>query len=558
MQQRRSELSCVIVVCVCKCRMFTSRYNSELRTWSGRHLAPFHHESVSLGRALYYALSYSRNRVAQISDDSGLRVTDGELCDQMLAIAGNLRARGATRQQLIAVVAKNSHLIAPTVFAAFYLAIPVNTLDPNYSVDEIVHMFAQTRPSIVFCDHDNHATVQKAVIKMASGARIITFGPRIAGVDNIEDYVVQNNKEDPANIEDVDAETCALILCSSGTTGMSKGVSLTHQHLLYLFSYQVLFDFHDDARMLCFSSLYWLSGIAHLLLTTFLGITRIITPATFSVDLFLNIIEKYQATHVLSTPVQLAGVLESPRLTRTTLASVREYIVGGSVVPKDKWERIQTFVPNGFVLIVYGMSEVGFATRQVYRTNKYCVGKLAPDLQLRIVDENGQNCLPGETGEICFKPRFRFLGYYGNAAATRDMIDDAGWVHTGDIGRMDEDGDLHIVDRQKEILKYCNHHVSPSEVEQVIFGHAEVAYACVVGIPDPVCSDLPAAVVVRKEGAVVTEEDIARLVASRLSDPKHLRGGVYFVDSLPLTPSGKVIKGRVKQMALELFRARHH
>uniref|UniRef100_A0A1B0D5Z3 Acyl-coa synthetase n=1 Tax=Phlebotomus papatasi TaxID=29031 RepID=A0A1B0D5Z3_PHLPP len=539
--------------------MFSTRYDSDQKIWSGRHLAPFHHESVSLGRAIYYNLSFNRNVVGQISAETGLTVTNGEICDQMLAIASNLAVRGAKKGQVIAIVAKNGPNIAPATFAAFFLGIAVNTLDPNYSVDEISHMLRQTQPCIVLCDRENYPNVQSAIQSMKSTARIINFGLRIEGVENIEDYLVPTGKEEALTREivDVNGSTCAVILCSSGTTGMSKGVSLTHQHFLYMMSYPVFVDCYHNGIMLCFSSLYWLSGMAHLLLTTFLGMTRVITTETFNVDLCLDIIQKYQVTHLITAPVQLAGILSHKSLSPTSLASIREYMVGGSVVPKDNWLKIQAYMPNGSIKIVYGMSEVGYATCQEYRSTKYSTGKLAPDLQLKIVGDDGQNCPPGQTGEICFKPRFKFIGYIGNPEATNEIVDADGWVHSGDIGMMDADGDLQIVDRMKEILKYSNHHVSPSEIEEIIFSHPEVEYVAVVGVPDAVFTDLPAAMVVRKEGGTVTEKEISQLVASQLSNPKHLRGGVYFVNKLPLTPSGKVIKRKVKETVIELYKARH-
>uniref|UniRef100_A0A1L8DYR9 Putative acyl-coa synthetase n=1 Tax=Nyssomyia neivai TaxID=330878 RepID=A0A1L8DYR9_9DIPT len=536
--------------------MFTSKYDSAKKIWSGGHLAPFHDESVSLGRALYYTLARDPQRLAQISGDTGLRVTNGEICDQMLKIASNLSLKGAKRDQVIAIVAKNGPLIAPATFAAFLLAIPVNTLDPNYVMAEIAHMFTQTQPSIVFCDHDNYSTVKSALIENKSSAKIINFGPRISGVENIDDYLVKTGFEDSLEIPDVDGQTCGLILCSSGTTGLSKGVSLTHQHFLYLSANPYFFDFRQDSVMLCFSSLYWLSGILHLLFTTFNGMTRIITTQPFSPEHFLKMVDQYKVTHMLSAPVYLAAVLDSTLLTPTSLANLREYMVGGSVVPEEKWSRMQEYLPNGYVRIVYGMSELGFATRQDYKTKKYCVGKLAPDVQMKIVNINNENLGPGEKGEICFKSRFRFLGYTRNAKATAEMIDKDGWVHTGDIGFVDNDGDLHIADRMKEILKYSNHHISPSEIENIICRFPEVEYVAVVGVPDPVCTDLPAALVVLREDANITADDIYQLVASNLSNPKHLRGGVYFVDLLPLTPSGKVIKNKVKEKAIELYRAR--
>ncbi|GAB0092213.1 4-coumarate--CoA ligase 1 [Sergentomyia squamirostris] len=536
--------------------MFSTTFDREKKIWFGKRIAPFHHESVSVGRAIYYTLSMNREKVAQICDNSGLCVTNGEILDQMLTIASNLLDRGAKRDSVIAIMARNGHLIAPTIFTAFFLAIPVNTLDPNYTVDETAHMFSQTKPSIVFCDHENYETVKNAIAKIGSNIKVINFGERISNVDNIEDYLEKTGHEQSLDFAEVNTKTCALILCSSGTTGLSKGVSLSHQHLLYAFAQPTFLQNWENGTMLGFSSLYWLSGMIHLLATTFLGIKRVITTENFTSDLSLNIIQKYKVTHLISPPVQAAKILENKSLIPDSLCSVREYILGGSVVPKEIWSKLQTYLKNGCVQIVYGMSELGFASRQNNDMSTYSVGKLGPGFNAKIVDDDNRNLNVDEVGEVCFKPQFRFLGYYGNDKATEEMIDEDGWVHTGDIGRIDEDGCLHVTDRKKEIMKYSNHHVSPSEIEGIIISHPDVTFVAVVGIPDLVYTDLPAAVVVRKEGATVSEGEISDLVASKLSDTKHLRGGVYFVDQLPLTPSGKVQKAKVKEIAIEFYKSR--
>ncbi|GAB0089088.1 4-coumarate--CoA ligase 1 [Sergentomyia squamirostris] len=538
--------------------MFHTSHKSNEKVWFGRNLAPFHHESVSVGRAIYYTLSMNREKVVQISDNNDMIVTNGVIFDQMICIASNLIDRGAKRDSVIAIMARNGHLIAPTIFASFVLAIPVNTLDPNYSVDEAAHMFSQTKPNIVFCDYENYEIVRSANVKIGNNMRIINFGERIQNIENIDDYLVKTGREKSVQIVDVDAKTCALILCSSGSTGLSKGVRLSHQHLLHHLGRPTLWEDWEGGIVFCFSSLYWYTGLTTLLTTTLLGMTRIITTENFSADLLLKIVQKYKVTHLISTPMHVAMLLDHKSLTPTTLISVRQYMMSGSILPKDFWSKMKLYLKNGFVQIAYGMSEVGFVALQNQNTKAYCVGHLAPCLKIKVVDENNQSLSTGEIGELCFKSPYTFLGYAANEKATREMIDEDGWIHSGDIGKMDENGCLHVIDRKKEILKYSNHHVSPSEIEGIIISHPDVSFVSVVGIPDRVCTDLPAAVIVRKEGASVSEKEISELVASKLSDPKHLRGGVFFVDQLPLTPSGKVKKAKVKEMAIEFYGSFRH
>lgn len=142
------------------------------------------------------------------------------------------------------------------------------------------------------------------------------------------------------------------------------------------------------------------------------------------------------------------------------------------------------------------------------------VGQLVSGTTIKIVDDKGNRCGIGEDGEICFLLQFPFLGYYGDAAATEAFMDGDGWLHSGDSGHFDTDGYLYVVDRLKEILKYRSYQVSPSELEAVILKHPGVMSVCVVGIPNAMCTDLPAAVVLKNDAIDVTEQEIADIVKS--------------------------------------------
>lgn len=165
-----------------------------------------------------------------------------------------------------------------------------------------------------------------------------------------------------------------------------------------------------------------------------------------------------------------------------------------------------------------GMSEAagGISGKVTSPNDKDVAGPLASNVIVKIVDEDGKRCGIGIDGEICAKFIHRFLGYYGNQAATDEFIDEEGFLKTGDIGRFDENGNLHYVDRKKELLKYCNFQISPSEIETFLMSLPSISAACVVGIPDIVATDLAAAVVIRKENCEISEQEIFDAVASKI------------------------------------------
>lgn len=307
--------------------------------------------------------------------------------------------------------------------------------------------------------------------------------------------------------------------------------------------------------MFCFSSLYWLSGFGTLMATTISGATRIITTESFSPELFLHIIETYKVTVALSAPTYVALLLQCDRVCQSSLSSLKRYFCGGSFVAKELCEELNKYLINGNIQVGYGLTEIaGLLTLNNSRKNLKSVGKLGSNSKVKLIDDNGQSCGVNETGEICCMPLYPFIGYYGDEDNTKQTLDADGWIHTGDIGFFDVEGYLHIVDRKKDILKYRNFQISPTEIENILLNCDGVLNACVVGIPDFVAIDLPAAVVVRKQlGKKVTSEEIQNIVKENCSDFKQLRGGVYFVDNLPLTPSGKILRRKVRDIAVELY-----
>lgn len=214
---------------------------------------------------------------------------------------------------------------------------------------------------------------------------------------------------------------------------------------------------------------------------------------------------------------------------------------------------MNSLLKKGITCNGYGITEIGGGVSVNLSGKKSSVGLTVPNVDVKIISDEGVSMGIGQDGEICVKSIFPFLGYYGDENETRSILDAEGWLHTGDIGHFDEDGYLYLVDRKKDILKYKGFQISPTEIEELIGQNSGVSVVSVVGVPDEIATDLPAAVIVRKN-TNVTEEEIFDLVAKNMSDCKKLRGGVYFVDSIPMTISGKIQKNKVRDLAIQFFK----
>lgn len=314
-----------------------------------------------------------------------------------------------------------------------------------------------------------------------------------------------------------------------------------------------------DDVMLCFSPLYWVTGILVLLMGTFCGSKRIITTENFTPELQLRLIEDYKVTFLLSPPHYIALILASERVHKTDLSSIKYQLITGSKISQgvhDEWNK--RLGGGNKSHAVYGLSEAGgFISVDYPESGKNgTIGRLVNGCSMKIVDEDGNRCGPNANGEICFKMTHKFIGYYGNESATLESIDKDGFIMSGDIGHFDDDGNLFIVDRKKDLLKCHGLVLASGDVEDFLSKHPAIDLVCVVGISDDNGSDYPAAVIIRKENSKINEQDVADIVAANFPEHYKLRGGVYFVDSFPVSASGKVLKRCLRDIVKNLYEER--
>ncbi|XP_019525799.2 probable 4-coumarate--CoA ligase 1 [Aedes albopictus] len=532
-------------------------YDPAAKVWSGLPRRPIFNPDQSLGDLILQILERNAGKVMQISADSGVELTGGELRLRTIRIAQNLARMGFGdhSQELFTMIARNGEHTAPVLFACFALGIPVNTLDPSFQRDDLSHMFQMVQPKVIFCETESLDETIAACEMSAISPLIILMGSTADGFDQVDRLMVATGQEEyfvPTAIADP-AKHLAILICSSGTTGRPKAVCLSHS--ICIAHVANFFECHPSDRAFAFSSLYWLSGLIILLCGTILGATRIITRQTYRPELALDIIKNFKVSALCITPSQAYGIIHSGLSKPSHFSSIRYVFCGGSAVPTSLKRSFEKLIPGRSMEVAYGFSEIAYSVslskRDLYRDGS--VGFPRAGTEFKIIDDDGNPLENGQEGEIVVRAEFTFLGYYGNDQARGDMLDGDGWLHSGDIGRFDDDGYLYVVDRKKEMFKYNNFPISPTEIESVIQRIEGVAAVCVVGIPgEP--NDLATALVVRKSDCaeVVDATETVRKVNQQLPDYKHLRGGVYFAKELPLTPSGKVLRRKVRDFILSM------
>ncbi len=250
----------------------------------------------------------------------------------------------------------------------------------------------------------------------------------------------------------------------------------------------------------------------------------------------------------VAVPQLLLLLAKSPKAAQYDLSSIMEVGCGAAPVTKQLEDIVKSRFENVKILQVYGMTESSGLLLYQKQLEKPGSITLLPGLKGKVVDAQGNALGPNEKGELCFKGKNVMKGYIGNEKATRETIDEDGWLHTGDVGYYDDESQFFIVERLKELIKYNAFQVPPAEIEGILQMHPKVREAGVFGIPDEKTGEKAVAFVVKQPGVDVTDQEIIEFVAEKASKPKQLHGGVYFVDQLPKNDTGKVMRRILKEM----------
>ncbi len=336
---------------------------------------------------------------------------------------------------------------------------------------------------------------------------------------------------------------------TSGTTGMPKGVTLSHHNLLNNGILAARAMELDNTVRFCIPMPFYHCGgmISSSLATLSVGGTIVIPGPIFNEEEVLNALQKHKCTHVSGVPTMFMTELEHPRFATFDLSSLRGGFLAGAPCPVQLMRRVASEMHMKDVVILYGLTEVSplMTSTNVHdslEVRATTVGRAIPGIEVKIIDPMTSDVLPlGEQGEICSRGHGVMIGYWNNAEATEQTIDKNGWLHSGDLGVMRETGLINITGRKKDMIIRGGENIYPKEVEDALLDHASIAQAQVFGIPDLVLGEDVAAWVLLKQGSATEPEQIKEWLKERISFfkvPKHIK----IVTEFPMTVSGKVQK----------------
>ncbi|HET9546666.1 MAG TPA: 4-coumarate--CoA ligase family protein [Desertimonas sp.] len=485
------------------------------------------------------------DRTAFIDGVTGRTTTYGEFEDAVRRQARGWLDGGLAKGEVVAVMAPNCPEYGITFHAVALAGGALTTVNPTYTSGEVHHQLVDSGATRLvtipmFLETATAAIVDSAVkeVYVIGDADGYPSIGALAGAP-LADQV-------PVDLDDV-----VVLPYSSGTTGLAKGVMLTHRNLVSNIeqALAVLTMHEDDAfvAVLPFFHIYGMQVLMNFGLRT--GAT-IVTMPRFDLELFLRLHQEHQLTCAFVAPPMVVALAKHPIVDNYDLSTLRRILSAAAPLSADLaiecGQRLGCDVVQG-----YGMTELS-PVSHVTPTGMFkpgSVGVTIPNTEVKIVDPVTELPLGvDQDGEVWVRGPQVMKGYLNNEAATKSTIDDDGWLHTGDIGHIDADGHLFVVDRLKELIKYKGFQVPPAELEALLLTHPQIADAAVIGLPDDEAGEIPAAYVVLKEGQDTTAADIQRFVAEQVASYKQVRK-LTFVDAIPKSASGKILRRVLRDQA---------
>ncbi|MFV2125919.1 AMP-binding protein [Micromonospora sp. LOL_013] len=481
------------------------------------------------------------DRTALVDVAGGDGYTYRQLASMVRRLAAGLHARGLRRGDVLAMLAPNVPEYPIVVLAASLAGGTVVVLNPIDTPDDLAGHLTDAGAKLL-------VTVPSEVPKAAA----------LAARTKIEEIVVMGEadgatplsellSDEPAPEVAIDpAQDVAALLHSSGSTGRPKGVMLTHRNIVAtVLQTRTVTPLGADEKVLAMPPFHHAFGLIMVMSASLLQGATIVTMPRFDPEGYVKAIHDHRITRLYIVPTLAVLLARSPLPDRYDLSSVRSIVSGGAALDPEIArlcrERLGCHIAQG-----YGLTEAMTSFMQLEEPLvPASVGRTAPNVECRIVDVNtGAQLGAHQRGEILIRGPHVMKGYLNAAEVTSKVLRPDGFLHTGDLGYLDDDGELFLVDRIKELIKYKGQQVSPVELEAVLMTHPKVADAAVIGVPDEEASEIPKAFVVAKEPT--TEQELMAFVAERVAPYKKIRQ-IEFIEQIPRTPVGKIERRRLKE-----------
>ncbi len=538
--------------------------------------------SVTLGQLLDEAIARFPGNDAIVYVDRDLKMTYAEFGEVVDRLAMGLMALGVEKGEKVAVWATNIPYWVALQFATAKIGAVLLTVNTNYKRAELAYLLEQSEAENLFLidgymDSDYLQTVYQLVPELKAQKRGNLHSERFPhlrrvfflgqekhrGMYAIPEVMAMGGMTTRADYEkrqaSLDCHDVVNMQYTSGTTGFPKGVMLTHYNIVnngYWIGENQRFT-NADRVCLPVPLFHCFGCVLGVLAIVSHGATMVVLE-TFDPVHVMAAVEQEKCTALYGVPTMFIAVLDHKLFEKFDFSSLRTGIMAGSPCPVHVMRQVIDRLYMREVTICYGLTEGSPVITQTLpdddmRKRTETVGRAMPHIEVKIADpDTGREAVPGAQGEVCCRGYNVMKGYYNMPEATRKTIDADGWLHTGDLGVLDDEGYLSITGRHKDMIIRGGENIYPREIEEFLYGLDGITDVQVAGVPSQKYGEEVGAFVIRKAGLDITAEDIRDYCRGRISRhkiPKH----IAFVDSYPMTASGKVQKYKLQEMSVELF-----
>jgi len=469
------------------------------------------------------------------------RITYAELDSLVNRVANGLTGLGLERGDVVSLFLPSCPELVISYLGIVRAGMVVNVVNAMLKEIEVEYILNDCQTKAVIADRTRVPIVNRVSSKIASlKHQVVLRGENKEAPSAFEAIVGKTS--DRFTPQEMDEEDLCHLLYTSGTTGWPKGVMATHRNITHNATEFGKVHFTGDDTIMVATPIFHCWGLVN---GTFGMLSRggtVITVERFYADRALDEIERLRPTVFIGVPPMYNLLVKTPDIEKKTIDSVAFCLSAATKMPVELIKMVEGKLKWKYAE-AWGLTEVScVGTTAPYTETRFgSCGRGMADAEVKVVDNDGREVPVGERGELCIRGTCVTRGYLNKPEATKEVFEDEGWFHSGDIAVMDEDGFVYIVDRKKDMINVGGEKVFPSEVEDIMLTNAKIKDLVIIGLPDELKGEVPKAFIEPKKGEKLTEDEIKDFCKTRMA-PYKIPASIEFLDEIPRSASGKALR----------------